>query len=88
MPSTKYSPEEIASRGDAIYENRLRDQVESDNRDRFLILDIESEDYEIDDDDLTATTRLLARRPEAVLYGLRIGRSAAYRIGRGSLDQE
>jgi hypothetical protein len=81
MPATKYTPEEIASRGDAIYESRLRDQVESENRDRFLILDIESEEYEIADDDLAATMRLLARRPNAVIYGLRIGHSAAYRIG-------
>jgi hypothetical protein len=35
----------------------------------------------IDDDDLVATKRALAKRPEAVLYGLRIGYPAAYRLG-------
>jgi hypothetical protein len=76
-----YSPHEIVRRGEAIYENELRDRVEPANHGRFLVLDLESHDFEIDDDDLTATTRLLDRHPSGVLYGLKIGHSAAYRIG-------
>jgi hypothetical protein len=47
----------------------------------FLIVDILSGDYEIDEEDLAASNRLLARRPNGVLYGLRIGYPAAYRLG-------
>jgi hypothetical protein len=43
-------------------------------------VDVESGDYEVGDDDLQATKRLLGRRPNAVLYGLRVGRNAAYRL--------
>jgi hypothetical protein len=46
-----------------------------------LVIDIESGAYEIDADDLTATKRLLASCPDAVIYGLRIGFPTAYRIG-------
>lgn len=81
MPITNCTLEEIAARGDATYEEHLRHNVERTNRDRFLVMNIESQDYEIDDDDLTAATRLLARRPHGVIYGLRIGQAAAYRIG-------
>jgi hypothetical protein len=82
MSSTNYTPQEIAAQGEEIYDEFLRDRVESEHRNRFLVLDIESRDFEIADDDLTATKRILARRPHGVLYGIRIGHVAAYRIGR------
>ena len=37
--------------------------------------------YEIADEDMVATERLLAKNPEAMTYGLRIGFGAAYRLG-------
>ncbi len=85
MPYMNYSPDEVAARSEAIYEQHLRASVEAQHRGKFLVLDIETGDYEIDADDLAATKRALARRPDAVLYGLRIGYPAAYRIGAGSV---
>lgn len=55
-------------------------QVEQDHRGKFLILDVNTGDYEIDPEDLTVSKRLLARRPDAVLFGVRIGHRAAYRL--------
>lgn len=78
MPVAKYTPEEIAARGEAIYDRDIRSKVEATHDGKFLILDIETGEYEIDDKDITATKRALAKRPDAVLYGLRIGREAAY----------
>ena len=85
MPYMNYSPDEVAARGEAIYEQHLRASVEAQYRAKFLVLDIETGEYEIDTDDLAATKRALAKRPDAVLYGLRIGYPAAYRIGTGSV---
>ena len=81
MPYAKYSPEEVESRGEAIYEQQIRPKVEAQHKGKFLVLDVETGEYEIDDDDLAATKRVLANRPDAVLYGLRIGYPAAYRLG-------
>lgn len=72
-----HTTEEIARRGRKVYER----EVEREHWGRFLALDVESGDYEIADDDLDASERLLERRPDALLYGLRIGEGAAYRIG-------
>jgi hypothetical protein len=44
-------------------------------------MDIESGDYEVHEDDSTASRRLLSRHPDGVLYGVRIGHRAAYRLG-------
>ncbi len=84
MPYPGHTTEEIARRGREVYEREIRREVELDHRGRFLILDVESGDYEVADDDLEASERLLERRPDALLYGLRIGEGAAYRIGRRS----
>jgi hypothetical protein len=81
MPVPKYSSEEIAARGEAIYDRDIRSKVEGTHDGKFLVLDIETGEYEIDDKDITASLRALAKRPEAVLYGLRIGRRTAYRLG-------
>lgn len=81
MPYSAYSSQAIAQRGEAIYEQRFRRKLEPSAAGRFLALDIESEDYEIADDDLAATKQLLAKRPAAIVYGLRIGQRSAYRLG-------
>lgn len=81
MPYSDYTSEEIASRGEAIYEEQLRAQVEPGNHGKFLVIDIETGEYELDESDLAATERALAKRADPILYGLRIGYPTAYRIG-------
>jgi hypothetical protein len=81
MPYAHYTAEEVAARGEALYEQRIRPQVEATHQGQFVVVDIETGDYEIDADDLAATKRALAKRPDAVLYGVRIGSPTAYRLG-------
>jgi len=80
MRQTHYTPEEVAARGEALYAERIRTNVEAAHKGKFIVVDIETGDFEVDSDDLTATKRALAKRPDAVLYGLRIGFPAAYRL--------
>jgi hypothetical protein len=81
VPYANYTPEEVVSRGEAIYKEQIRDNIEAENKGKFVVIDIETGDYEIDVDDLRATMRALAKRPAAILYGLRIGYPTAYRLG-------
>jgi hypothetical protein len=81
MPYANYTSKEVESQGEAIYEQQIRDKVEPKDKGKFLVIDIETGEYEIDYDDLLATKRMLARFPNAVLYGLRIGFPSAYRLG-------
>ncbi len=73
--------QEIGQRGQALYDQKIRAQVEQDYRGKFLILDVNTGDYEIDAEDLVASERLLARRADAVLFGVRVGFPTAYRLG-------
>jgi hypothetical protein len=81
MPYAKYTPEQVESRGEAVYEQEIRSKVEPQHKGKFLVVDVETRQYEIDEEDVTATKRALAKRPEAVLYGLPIGYPTAYRLG-------
>jgi len=81
MPSAKFTREEVATRGEEIYEQEIRPKLESQSQGQYLVLDIETGEYEINQDDLVATKRAMAKRPGAILYGLRIGYPAAYRLG-------
>ena len=81
MPYTNYTSKEVASRGEAIYRREIRDRVEPKHKGKFLVIDIETGEYEMNADDLVATKRLLAKHPNAAVYGLQIGSPTAYRIG-------
>lgn len=91
MPYTGHTTEEIARRGRAIYEREIRHEVEPTQAGRFLVVDVESGDYEVADEDLVASERLLERRPGALLYGQPVGApgTASARIGdlRGSSEK-
>ncbi len=81
MPYAKYSPQEVEREGEEIYGRHIRSRVELGNRGKFVVIDVQTGDYEMDEDDLQATKRVLAKRPSAVLYGLRIGYRTAYTLG-------
>jgi hypothetical protein len=74
MGHPRFSSEEIVRCGEEIYAQRLRDKVETeDNIGKIVVIDIETGDYEIDDDALQASHHLQAKHPGAALYAERIG---------------
>lgn len=75
------SNKDIARRGQEIYESRIRALVEAEHKGKFLVLDVNSGDYEIDAEDIAAMKRARAKHPEAVFYIARIGFSSAYHLG-------
>jgi hypothetical protein len=83
MASTnrRYSKEEFAQRGDAIYENDVRPQLDVDDEGKFAAIDIESGSYEVDVDELAACDRLRARVPEAQIWIVRVGSRYVHRFG-------
>ena len=85
--SARYSSLGVGERGQDIYESRLRTLLETEeNIGRIVSIDVESGDYEIADDLVAAGRRLQQRRPDARMYGKRIGYNAVYAVG-GSLNR-
>lgn len=81
MPYSDYPHGIIAARGEQIYQQQLREKIESEHKGKFLSIDIETGAYEINADEVTSSMALLEKHPEAVLYCLRIGFPTAHRIG-------
>ncbi|HEY2414699.1 MAG TPA: hypothetical protein VGI40_20810 [Pirellulaceae bacterium] len=83
MPTTKprYSKEEFARRGDAIYDREIAPRLEDPNRGEFVSIDIESGAFEIDGDEIAATKRLRARISDAQVWFRRVGSKFARRFG-------
>ena len=82
MPEVLYTDEQVVRRGQELYEERIRPELDEDERGKFVVVDIETGDYEVDADELRALKRAKAKNPEAVLYMLRLGYPTAYRLGR------
>jgi hypothetical protein len=57
----RYSKAEFAQRGDALYESEVRQQVEKGNHGKIVAIDIETGAFEVADDLLAASKRLLVR---------------------------
>jgi hypothetical protein len=82
MPYPRVPNEDIHRRGQALYDERIRALVETEeNIGKELVIDVETGDYEIDESGLAASQRLHAKRPGAALFGLRIGYNAVYGLG-------
>ena len=77
----RYSKEEFARRGDAIYQNELRSVLEAGNEGKFVVIDIETGAYEVDRDELAASDRLMTRVPNAQIWLRRIGSRFARHFG-------
>jgi hypothetical protein len=76
------SREEIAQRGKELYKQKLRTQVETaDNIGRIIAIDLNTGNYEIDQDLLVACERLKAKHPNTVTWVARVGYDAVYAIG-------
>jgi hypothetical protein len=84
MPSARrrYTKEEFARRGDAIYETDVRPRLADDDDGKFVAIDIETGAYEIGGDELTACDRLRARIPGAQIWLVRAGSRYVHRFGR------
>ena len=82
MPHSRVPSEVIDRRGKEWYETHLRETVETDeNIGKQIVIDVETGEYEIDDSGLEASLRMLKKKPDAALYGMRIGYDAVYAIG-------
>jgi hypothetical protein len=81
VPRTKNERDEVARRGDEIYESRVRPHLAPGDEGKFVLIDIESGDHELDRDEVAASDRLLARHPDAQVWMVQVGSRYARRFG-------
>ena len=82
MNSRKYSKEEMARRGDELYERHVAPLVTIDDRGKVAAVDVETGEFQIAEDVLSAAEGLRSRNPAVQIWLVRIGYAALHRIGR------
>ena len=81
MSARQKSDQEIADFCEKVYIERIKPLIKyEEDKGKFVVIDVNSGDYEIDRRDAVATRRLLDRRPGAYTYAIRIGHPTAYRM--------
>jgi len=83
MEITRLSREEVGRRGEALYEQKIRATVETtENIGKMVIIDVETGVYEVDEArGLVAARHIQLQRPDAILYGKRIGYDVVEALG-------
>ena len=78
----RYSKEEFARRGDALYENEVLPQLEAEDKGKFVAIDIDTGNYVLDADELEACDKLRIQVPSAQIWMVRVGSRSVHRFGR------
>jgi len=72
---------EIVERGTRIYEERLRHILEPQHNGKYVVIDVVTGEYELDEDHLAASDRAAEKKPGASLYAIRVGFRSPGRVG-------
>jgi hypothetical protein len=83
----RHRKEELAQRGQALYESSIRQRVEAGNEGKIVAIDIETGAFEVDETVIAVTDRLFENNPDAQPWGIRIGHRAVYHFGSRSLKK-
>lgn len=81
MDDRPHNTEETVRLGREIYEREIRELLEPSHEGEFVVVDVRTGAWEVDEDDVAASDRALSKNPDAVLYFARVGHLAAYRLG-------
>lgn len=84
MPTGR-SAEETGRLGDEIYERDIRRLVEAEHHGEFVAIDVDSGEYVVAAGILPASEGLLAQRPDADVWLVRVGYRALHHFGGNSL---
>jgi hypothetical protein len=81
MAATKRTLDELAGLGGAIFDQNVKPALRPDDEGKFVAIDVETGEYEIDADDYAAVARLRSRKPEADVWLMRAGYPTTYKMG-------
>jgi hypothetical protein len=81
MQSTNPGISRTAERGAKLYEAKLRGMLEPAHNGKYVVIDVDTGEFELDENHLAASDRAAAKWPGAPLYATRVGSRSLGRIG-------
>jgi hypothetical protein len=85
---TEFINTEIAQRAKAIYERFIQHKIKPEDIGKYLVIDLETGEYELDSDDFAASMRAYQKKPVADRYCIRLGHRTTGTFRSLSLSQE
>ena len=79
-PQRRLTPEEYEAFAEKVYRTKVRPMLDEEPVGWFLSVDLNSEDYELDENHGKAVLRLRERRPDADIFTARVGFPSAYQF--------
>jgi hypothetical protein len=76
----RYNKEEFA-RGDALVESKVRPHLTAADADKFVAIDIETGEYELDNNEMKAADRLRQRLPDPQIWLVHVTLGYLHRFG-------
>jgi hypothetical protein len=76
--------DDVGQLGREAIDRHVRPKLRPEDNGKYIAIDVDTGEYEMDTDDYTANTRLLARRPSARVWLARAGQPATYRMRRSA----
>lgn len=80
MLKPAYTKEEHKRLATELYERVVRPKVEAGNRGRIVAIDVDSGEFEVAADSLSAARQLSGRKPSAQIWCIRIGHRAVHTV--------
>ena len=74
------SLDDLSRLGGAIFDQQIKPTLGPSDDGKFVAIDVDAGDYEIDEDDYTAVMRLKSRSPDAEVWLARAGFPTTYRM--------
>ena len=81
LPQSRYSKEELARRGEEIYERVVLPRLGPEDQGKFVAIDIETEDSALAADELSACDLLRSRLSDPQVWLRKVGSRYLYRFG-------
>jgi len=81
----RYSKEEFARRGEALIESKVRPNLTPADEDKFVAIDIETGEYELDKNEMKAANRLRKRVPDPQIWLVHIALGYLHRLSANGL---
>src|SRR5258707_15585356 len=77
----RHDKEEFVRRGDALVERKVRPNLTAADKDKFVAIDIETGEYELDKNEMNATARLRKRVPDPQIWLVHVTLGYLHRFG-------
>lgn len=76
------SPSQIAEKGEAVYQEKIKEILEPKENGRFVAIDVDSGEYFLGDDALSAVTTAREKYPTKLFHLMRVGFNSALQNNR------